>query len=66
MNLQGDGQQESGEGSIESWGDDPACTLDPQTGFAINKQSLDTLRWYSYLRRGEEGALGLLQSKNDE
>lgn len=40
---------DGGASSIDSWDDEPACTFDPETGFAINRQSLETLRWYAYL-----------------
>lgn len=44
-----------GSSSIESWDDEPACTFDPETGFAINQRSLHTLRWYTYLNAYEDG-----------
>jgi hypothetical protein len=43
-----------GASYMESWDDEPACTFDPGNGFAINQRSLDTLRWYAYLRDLDE------------
>jgi hypothetical protein len=57
---------DGGSASIEWWDDEPACTFDPERGFQMNSSSVDTLRWYTYLRRDDEDAAGLLQSKNDD
>lgn len=45
---------DDGDNSIESWGDEPVCTFNPETGFAINQRSVNTLRWYSYLSNQRE------------
>lgn len=58
--------EDGGAASIESWDDVPACTFDSERGFGMNSSSVDTLRWYAYLRRDVEGAADLLQSKNDD
>lgn len=57
---------DGGASSVESWDDEQACTFDPETGFAINRQSLDTLRWYSYLAAADDGDETAVQSRNDE
>jgi hypothetical protein len=45
---------DGGASSIEPLDDEPACTFDPDKGFAINQRSVDTLRWYSYLSNPSE------------
>lgn len=55
-----------GEPPLLTWDDEPACTFDPERGYQMNSSSVDTLRWYLYLRRDEEDGAGLLESKNDD
>lgn len=50
---------DGGASSIERRGSDPICTFDPETGFEMNPQALNELRWYAYLSTHDDdgGAL---------
>ncbi|MBO1267060.1 hypothetical protein J1902_03545 [Arthrobacter sp. PO-11] len=50
---------DGGASSAESWGSEPLCTFDPETGFAMNPKALDELRWYAYLSNPDDDEVGL-------
>lgn len=57
---------DGGDSSIESWGSEPLCSFDPETGFAINASTVDELRWYAYLSPDPLDDETLLESRNDD
>lgn len=57
---------DGGATSIERQGRDPLCSLDTETGFAIDISTLDELRWYTYLSPPDLDDESLLESRNDE
>ncbi len=58
--------EDGGASSIQSWDDEATCLFDPERGFEMNRRSMDTLRWYTYLNRGEGDDETWLQSRNDD
>lgn len=46
---------DGGASSVERWGSEPLCSVEPETGFAINPKAVEELRWYNYLSQ-EPGA----------
>lgn len=57
---------DGGASSLDSWGSEPLCSFDPETGFAINESTVDELCWYTYLSPDQLDDESLLESRNDD
>jgi hypothetical protein len=64
--MDDDSLTDGGASSVESRAGDPVCTYNPDSGFGIKASTVDELRWYTHLSRGEGDEETLLQSRNDD